>query len=467
MKVGGQILWNVTPICETSQIYLMGTPHERRLGTTHHSVLFIGWVWHHFCQKRDKNPSIWKESLSWIVPWIRVVRGWNLEEWRTGSRHWGVGNDGRIRKSILKDSRVHVRPCGLCWVSEAKAVLMVWPFISTRWKVITPHPSTYVRDFCWFIFLSFRHQTMKKTRGSVCRKYDGLLSMTKIPFDDILEGLCKLRTRESEKLQTVLELYNMEIHQKKAGPDDHRLKTMVKRSIEQDLWNKNFEARNGNYEKNAVVKNQGTKHREQRSFGDRWQWKANGLCSKSKEFAPIHSWKNGPEYLSHPRMDAEFLGKVHSCVSPGWRTAKQTFSQNGEQSAVVMLKSFTTIGLRVSGYWTVEVFIDFSDEFKNTKTNRMCSIYPRSRTSCRHIRPKSIVWNDFPGDPQQLDTNPPKFWVSVLGRDGKARAMCPWSSVEAGQKHPKIKGEKYKKHSSHLRKIGACAINPQIWGKRM
>ena len=64
-------------------------------------------------------------------------------------------------------------------------------------------------------------------------KWDGiLLSMTKIPSDDILEGLYKQRLRESEKLKTVLELYNMEIHQKKTGPDYHRLKTMVKRSIE-------------------------------------------------------------------------------------------------------------------------------------------------------------------------------------------------------------------------------------------
>ena len=72
-------------------------------------------------------------------------------------------------------------------------------------------------------------------------KWDGiLLSMTKIPSDDILEGLYKLRIRESERLKTVLELYNMEIHQKKAGPDYHRLKAMVKRSIEQNLRNKNF-----------------------------------------------------------------------------------------------------------------------------------------------------------------------------------------------------------------------------------
>ena len=104
--------------------------------------------------------------------------------------------------------------------------------------------------------------------------------MTKIPSDDILESLYKSRIRESEKLKTVLELYNMEIHQKNAGPDYHILKTMVKRSVEQNVRMKNFEARNGNFEKNAVVKNQGTKQREQRTLGDCWQWKANGQCSK-------------------------------------------------------------------------------------------------------------------------------------------------------------------------------------------
>ena len=85
-------------------------------------------------------------------------------------------------------------------------------------------------------------------------KWDGiLLSMWKIPADDILEGLFKFRIRQSEKLKTVLELYGREIHQKKFGPDYHRLKTMVKRSIKQDIRNKNFGSRNGNYEKIVVV----------------------------------------------------------------------------------------------------------------------------------------------------------------------------------------------------------------------
>ena len=95
-----------------------------------------------------------------------------------------------------------------------------------------------------------------------------------------LQLFYKFRIRGSEKLKTVLELYDLEIHQKKLEPDYHRLKTMVKRSIEQEIRNKNFGARHGNYERNAVVKNQGTKQRVQRILGDCWQWETNGQCSR-------------------------------------------------------------------------------------------------------------------------------------------------------------------------------------------
>ena len=77
-----------------------------------------------------------------------------------------------------------------------------------------------------------------------------------------------------------MELYDLETHQKKFGPDYHRLKAMVKRSIEQEIRNKNFGIRSGNFEKNAVVKNQGTKQRVQRILGDCWQWETNGQCVK-------------------------------------------------------------------------------------------------------------------------------------------------------------------------------------------
>ena len=129
--------------------------------------------------------------------------------------------------------------------------------------------------------------------------------MTKIPADDILEGLYKLRIRESEKLRTVLELYDLDIHQKKFGFDNYRLKTMVKRSIEQEIRNKNFGARSGNFEKNAMVKNQGTKQRIQRILGDCWQRETNGQCVKGDNCSFRHDVKKrGKSSPSNPSQNS-------------------------------------------------------------------------------------------------------------------------------------------------------------------
>ena len=84
MKVGGQILWNVRPICETSQIYfLMGRrPMKDVLGSHLKDPLFhlVHWLSITYnCEGSVKIPSIWKESPTWFVPRIRSVRGGNLE----------------------------------------------------------------------------------------------------------------------------------------------------------------------------------------------------------------------------------------------------------------------------------------------------------------------------------------------------------------------------------------------------
>ena len=68
--------------------------------------------------------------------------------------------------------------------------------------------------------------------------------MTKITSDNILESLYKLRIRESDQLRTVLELCDMEIHEKISRPDYQKLKTMVERSIDQKLRLRTFDARN-------------------------------------------------------------------------------------------------------------------------------------------------------------------------------------------------------------------------------
>ena len=75
---------------------------------------------------------------------------------------------------------------------------------------------------------------------------------------------------------------------------------MVKRSIEQEIRNKNFGIRNGNFEKNAVVKKQGTKQRVQRILRDCWQWETNGQCVKGNNCFRHDLNKRGQVTPSNP-----------------------------------------------------------------------------------------------------------------------------------------------------------------------
>ena len=107
--------------------------------------------------------------------------------------------------------------------------------IYDHFRVTGSHDS--VENYTDLFTISLRNDDIQEFDS----KWDGiLLSMTKIPPGDILKGLYQSRTREFDKLKTVLELYDLETHQKKLGPDYHRLKTMVKRSIEQEIRNKNL-----------------------------------------------------------------------------------------------------------------------------------------------------------------------------------------------------------------------------------
>ena len=95
--------------------------------------------------------------------------------------------------------------------------------------------------------------TLRNDKDFDTRWDEILLSMTKIPSDDVLESLYKLRIRESDQRKTVVELYDMEIHQNISMPNYQKLKTMVKRSTDQKLRLRNFDARNEKIDTGAVV----------------------------------------------------------------------------------------------------------------------------------------------------------------------------------------------------------------------
>ena len=154
--------------------------------------------------------------------------------------------------------------------------------------------------------------------------------------------------------------YDLEIHQKKKEPDYHRLKVMVR----QDIRNKNFGARNGDYERNAVVKNQGTKQRVQRILADCWQWEVNGQCS-------------GGDNCSF-RHDTNKRGKMtQSNMSPN------SFMQQNERKAPRTRSPEERVPGRMSR-WLCK------DYLKGTCNNSFCErwhppecLYYKTKSGCR------------------------------------------------------------------------------------
>ena len=84
------------------------TPYERRFGQplkgTDYSTWFTLSVLPYLCEGPVKDPSIWRESLTWIVPRIRLVRGrefGRVTYWLQTLRSWKRWTH---LKSTLKDS---------------------------------------------------------------------------------------------------------------------------------------------------------------------------------------------------------------------------------------------------------------------------------------------------------------------------------------------------------------------------
>ena len=230
--------------------------------------------------------------------------------------------------------------------------------------------------------------------------------MTKIPHDDTPEGLYKLRIRESEKFKTVLELYDLETHQKKWGPDYHRLKAMVKRSIEQEIRNKNFGARSGNFDKNAVVKNLGTKQRVQRILGDCWQWETNGQCVKGNNCSFRHDMnKRGKSSPSNP--------SPNSFMQQNERKPSRTRSPKGKSPSGRMSR------------WPCK------DYLRGTCNNSFCErwhppewLYYKTKSGCRFGEKCSFVH-------RQVDEQPTKS--SFSNNDKSAVAMLKKGNWQEGE----------------------------------
>ena len=120
-------------------------------------------------------------------------------------------------------------------------------------------------------------------------------SMSKIPSDDILESLYKLRIRESAQFKTVLEMYDMEIPM----PSYQKLKTMVKRRTDQKLRLRSFDARHGRIESGAMIKSRKGFIGVEGGKGFCYQWKEKGQFSQGDRCSFRHETQDRAQKPGH------------------------------------------------------------------------------------------------------------------------------------------------------------------------
>ena len=80
-----------------------------------------------------------------------------------------------------------------------------------------------------------------------------LFAASEIPTEKVLEGLYKSKLQDSVQLQTVLALYEQENIRNNEPTSYSRLKTTVRRHIDQTMRTRNFRARNEKVENKGAV----------------------------------------------------------------------------------------------------------------------------------------------------------------------------------------------------------------------
>ena len=91
-------------------------------------------------------------------------------------------------------------------------------------------------------------------------------TMSKIPSDDVLESLYKLRIRESAQLKTVLELYDMDIHQKNIDAQSPKIEDNGEKEYRSEATITKFRRqKRENWVRSSGQESQGIKWR--------WRWK--------------------------------------------------------------------------------------------------------------------------------------------------------------------------------------------------
>ena len=219
-----------------------------------HPQSFLVW------KIRFKNQvTTWSDVLSEAMLWIKEVemvdsleelKSFAIRFWEEFSKFWDAGREDCFCSwqdhpdFLIQEegqSRGTESPEGGPVPARKTDRLHDLRLLSSDWR------SWYRIGLRWFFSVTLHDDNVQDfdTRWD-----EVLLSMSKVPSDDFLESLCNLRIRESAQLKTVLELYDMEIHQKNIdaqlskiednGEEEYRSETSITKFWRQtrENWNR-------------------------------------------------------------------------------------------------------------------------------------------------------------------------------------------------------------------------------------
>ena len=222
-------------------------------------------------------------AISFSEYFFQISRCWTRRLpmlWTRSSR-----SPSSRRTSVSRNRKLRKRT-----VSFEEDRSLSWSTTTFEWLALNT-----VIGFCWFILCC-----------SSWREYSGLCyemrcSSTVDVKDSTRWNLGKsvLRICESGQLKTVLDLYDMEIHEKLSVRHHQKLKTMAKRIIDQKHRLRNFDARHGRLETGAVVKNRKGLIGVEGGKGICYEWKEKGQCSQGDRCSFRHETQDRAQKPEH------------------------------------------------------------------------------------------------------------------------------------------------------------------------
>ena len=148
----------------------------------------------------------------------------------------------RRRRSALEEQKSPQKRTGFYEEDRSPS----WSMTTFEWlSLMIQYKIMLIYSLLLFMMTTFRNSIQDGTKFyCLCKKFPPMK-----PW----KVCTNWGIRESAQLKNVLELYDVEIHQKIPVPNYQKLKTTVKSSVDQKLRLRNFDARHGKIESGAVI----------------------------------------------------------------------------------------------------------------------------------------------------------------------------------------------------------------------